>query len=76
MLGTFPNAFSQATTCYCIFTSGNLPNVLFPKRQLAHLEGATWEIVTWEVALGKLPFGKYLTPFMRFFYPPVVKWDS
>ena len=26
----------------------------------------TWEIDTWEVALGKMPLGKYLTPLCTF----------
>ena len=26
-----------------------------------HCKVAAWEIVTWEVALGKMPLGKYLT---------------
>ena len=49
MLGTFPKAFSQAAT-----SQG-----YFPKWQLH------WEIVTWEVALGKMPLGKHLTPINR-----------
>ena len=43
------------------------PNLTFGKVQLGKLhniwEIATLEIVAWEVALGKLPLGKYLTPF-------------
>ena len=28
-------------------------------------EVAAWEIVTWEVSLGKMPSGKYFTPHKR-----------
>ena len=30
--------------------------------EIAHLGSCHLEIVTWEVALGKMPLGKYLTP--------------
>ena len=29
------------------------------------LEVVSWEIVTWEVFHGKMPLGKYPTPFLR-----------
>jgi len=41
------------------------PNLTFGKLSLEKIyiwEVATLEIVTWAVALGKMPLGKYLTP--------------
>jgi len=41
MLGTFPNAFSQAATSQWFYPVGNFPKVQIPKRQLSQSVLAT-----------------------------------
>ena len=59
MLGTFPKDFSQVST-----SQGYLPKWQLPK--CANTQAATSQVVpsrsAWEVALGKMPMGKYITP--------------
>ena len=38
-----------------VFQNGNFPMVFY------FFQVATLDIVTWEVAIGKMPFGKYFT---------------
>ena len=61
MLGTFPKDSSQVATSQGYFPKWELPECAIsqagtfqvcPSRSV--LEDATWEIITWEVALGSL----------------------